>query len=413
MSPAFSAFQTKSFRWFVTGRLLLVLGFQIQYLVLGWLIYDLTHDPLQLGLAGLAEIIPFLSVIWLAGPLADRFNRKKIILITILAFITGYLLIGISIRHAGDFEKSKVLFLYYAMIVLVGFTRGFFGPSSQAIVPRLVPIEHFANATTWNTSVFHLASVAGPALGGLLYASGGKEFTYLLVLGLVSLGFFCMLMMRYPGNGYVNPEKRLPIFKQLKTGIKFVFQNQVIVGSLTLDLFAVLFGGAVALLPVFAAEVLHCGPEGLGLLRSAPAAGALLMAWFLVMIPPEKNAGKALLISVAGFGMCMIGFALSTNFYLSLILLFASGSLDNISVVIRQTVVQMRTPDHMRGSVAAVNSIFIGMSNEIGAFESGLAARLFGLVPSVIAGGLITIGVVGATAKYAPDLRKLNLKEFQ
>jgi MFS family permease len=413
LRPAFAAFETKSFRWFVTGRLLLVMGFQIQYLVLGWLIYDLTHDPLQLGLAGLAEIIPFLSVIWLSGPLADRFNRKKIIILTNCLFLVGYTFIGISIHQAGPEQKSLVLFLYYSMIILVGFTRGFFGPSSQAIVPTLVPTEHFANATTWNTSVFHLASVVGPALGGLLYAAGGKEYTFLIVFAFLLIGLFCMLMMHYPGNQPNAQQKRLPIFQQLKTGIKFVFSNQVIIGSLTLDLFAVLFGGAVALLPVFAADVLKCGPEGLGLLRSAPASGALLMAWFLVMVPPEKNAGKALLLSVAGFGLCMIGFALSTNFFLSLLLLFMSGALDNISVVIRQTVVQMRTPDHMRGSVAAVNSIFIGMSNEIGAFESGLAAKLLGLIPSVIIGGLVTIGVVGATAKYAPDLRNLNLKEFQ
>jgi MFS family permease len=413
LRPAFAAFETKAFRWFVTGRMLLVLGFQIQYLVLGWLIYDLTHDPLQLGLAGLAEIIPFLSVIWLAGPLADRFNRKKIIIITLLLFLAGYSMIGWVIHQAGPEQKSLVLLLYYGMIILVGFTRGFFGPSSQAIVPTLVPAQHFANATTWNTSVFHLSSVAGPALGGLLYAGGGKEFTYLFVFAILLLGLCCLLLMKYPGNQTKNNQPRLPILGQLKTGIKFVFSHQVIIGSLTLDLFAVLFGGAVALLPVFAVEVLHCGPEGLGLLRSAPACGALVMAWILVMVPPEKNAGKALLISVAGFGLCMIGFALSTNFYLSLALLFLSGSLDNISVVIRQTVVQMRTPDHMRGSVAAVNSIFIGMSNEIGAFESGLAAKLLGLIPSVIFGGLVTIGVVGATAKYAPELRKLNLKEFQ
>lgn len=393
--------------------MLLVLGFQIQYLVLGWLIYDLTHDPLQLGLAGLAEIIPFLSVIWVAGPLADRFNRKKIIVITILLFMAGYLLIGFGVQNAGPENKSLVLLLYYAMIILVGFTRGFFGPSSQAIVPILVPAKDFANATTWNTSVFHLSAVAGPALGGWLYAKGGKEFTYCFVLILLLIGLFCVINMKYPGNQPKDHQARLPILKQLKTGIQFVFGHQVIIGSLTLDLFAVLFGGAVALLPVFAAEVLHCGPEGLGLLRSAPAAGALVMAWMLVMVPPEKNAGKALLISVSGFGLCMIGFALSTNFYLSLVLLFLSGSLDNISVVIRQTVVQMRTPDHMRGSVAAVNSIFIGMSNEIGAFESGLAAKLLGLIPSVIFGGLVTIGVVGVTAKYAPELRKLNLKEFQ
>lgn len=393
--------------------MLLVLGFQIQYLVLGWLIYDLTHDPLQLGLAGLAEIIPFLSVIWLAGPLADRFNRKKIVVLTTCLFLIGYLTIGFIIYKADPANHSLILMLYYLMIILVGFTRGFFGPSSQAIVPTLVPAQHFANATTWNTSVFHLSSVTGPALGGLLYAAGGKEYTYLVVLSVMVLGVICLLMMKYRGNTFNPVQKRLPIFSQLKTGIRFVFSQQVIIGSLTLDLFAVLFGGAVALLPVFAAEVLKCGPEGLGLLRSAPATGALLMAWILVMVPPEKNAGKAMLISVAGFGLCMIGFALSTNFFLSLVLLFLSGALDNISVVIRQTVVQMRTPDHMRGSVAAVNSIFIGMSNEIGAFESGLAAKVLGLVPSVIAGGLVTIGVVGLTTKYAPDLRKLNLKEFQ
>jgi len=402
----FSALRYTIFRRFLLSRLLITFGTQMTYTVLGWIIYEATGDPLSLGMAGLAEIIPFLSVVWFAGPMADRYNRKWLLVGAGSLIFLSVLLAGLFLSGFG----TGIVMICYTLIVMIGFGRGFYGPASQAMVPGLVPSEVFTNATTWNTGVFHVSSVAGPALGGLIYAFAGRNWVWLSIL--ILLGVSVLLMFSLP---YRNPGTSLlrePFFRQIKSGIRFVFHEPVIIGSLSLDLFAVLFGGAVALLPVFAKDILHCGPEGLGFLRAAPAAGALSMAWILVLRPPGKSAGKILLISVAGFGFCMSVFAFSQSVILSAAVLFISGALDNVSVVIRQTVVQMKTPEEMRGRVAAVNSVFISLSNEIGAFESGLAAQFFGLVPSVALGGFITIIVVCITAFRMPALRRLDLTRF-
>jgi MFS family permease len=304
-------------------------------------------------------------------------------------------------------DSSLLLLGYYAVIAVIGLARGFFGPASQAMVPNLVGSEVFANATTWNTTAFHIASIIGPAFGGIIFGFGQAIASMVVIIGLQLISL--SLYFKLPYKQVYNENTREPIFKRLKEGIKFVFNSQVIIGALSLDLFAVLFGGATSLLPVFAAEVYHCGAEGLGLLRAAPAVGAVLMAVLIMIKPPGKGAGKILLVSVAAFGLCMIAFALSKNLYLSIAILALSGAVDNVSVVIRQTLVQSNTPDEMRGRVASVNSVFIGLSNEIGSFESGLAAKIFGLVPSVIYGGLATIGIVSATAKVAPKLRAMDM----
>jgi len=404
---AFDALKVKPFRHFVMARFFLIFSVQMQNLILSWMVYDITKDPLSLGLIGIAEIIPFVSVVLFAGNMADQFSRKKMVFwATLLITVSSVFLYYLSANQA-QIESKLLLIFYYTVVVIIGFARGFFGPASQAMVPNLVPAAVFANATTWNTTAFHVASIIGPAVGGLMFGFGGAFVSMPIIIFMQLISLILYVSLKYEQVYSANTNE--PILERLKGGFRFVFSNQVIINSLSLDLFAVLFGGAVALLPVFAAEVYHCGAQGLGVLRSAPAAGAVLMAVILMWKPPGKGAGKILLTSVAIFGVCMIVFALSKNFYLSVFILALSGAVDNVSVVIRQTLVQMNTPDEMRGRVASVNSVFISLSNEIGSFESGLAAKVFGLVPSVIYGGLVTIGVVAVTAKIAPKLREMDM----
>ena len=404
---AFDALKVKPFRQFVLARFFLIFSVQMQNLILSWMVYDITKDPLSLGLIGIAEIIPFLSVVLFAGNMADKFSRKKMIFWSTLLITCSSIFLYYLAAHTASIATPLLLTCYYTIVVVIGFGRGFFGPASQAMVPTLVPAKVFANATTWNTTAFHIASIIGPAIGGLMFGFGGAYITMPVIIVLQVVSLILYFTLKY--EQVYSPKSNEPIIKRLSEGIKFVFSNQVIINSLSLDLFAVLFGGAAALLPVFAAEIYHCGAQGLGVLRAAPAFGAVLMAVILMWKPPGKGAGKILLSAVALFGLCMIVFALSKNFYLSVAILALSGAVDNVSVVIRQTLVQMNTPDEMRGRVAAVNSVFISLSNEIGSFESGVAAKFFGLVPSVIYGGLATIGVVGVTAKIAPKLKAMDM----
>jgi MFS family permease len=313
---AFDALRIRPFRQFVLARFFLIFSVQMQNLILSWLVYGITKDPLSLGLIGIAEIIPFLSVVLFAGNMADKFSRKKMVFWASLLITSSSAVLYYLSAQQGKMESSILLTSYYSVVVLIGLGRGFFGPAAQAMVPNLVPTEVFANATTWNTTAFHIATIIGPAFGGLLFGYGGAfiSMPFIILLQMISMVLF--LGLQYKQVYGVNHNE--PILKRLSGGIKFVFSNQVIINSLSLDLFAVLFGGATALLPVFAAEVYHCGPQGLGMLRSAPAAGAVLMAVVLMWKPPGKGAGKILLASVAMFGLCMIVFALSKNFYLSL-----------------------------------------------------------------------------------------------
>jgi MFS family permease len=281
-------------------------------------------------------------------------------------------------------------------------------PALTALMGQLVPRNLYANAATWSSANWHLAAVLGPAIGGVIYGFAGIVPAYVIVLGLYVFAFFMVVLIKSHKHKVVGPEEG--IFTRIRSGIDFVFKTPELLGAFTLDMFAVLFGGAVALLPVFASDILNTGPQGLGLLRACPAAGATLMAVFLMFHPPVKETGKVLFIAVTGFGLCIIGFALSRNFILSASILVLSGAFDNISVVIRGTILQLFTPDHMRGRVASVNSIFIGSSNDLGAFESGVAAKLMGLVPSVIFGGCMTLAVVITTLRVNKPLAKLSLK---
>ncbi len=402
----FAALRFKEFRFYIFARFFLTTAVNFQAVCVGWQIYEITKDPLSLGLIGLAEAIPYILIAIFAGYVVDHYDRRKILLTAISILVIASISLFYYSMNVDDFSIKGVLPIYF-LIFITGLARGFISPSMFAIMSQLVPKNLFGNSSTWNSTVWQIGAVGGPALGGFIYGFLGVAKAYLLNTFLFTLAFlfFSLITTR----AVIKSDKVEGLRKSLTAGIKFVFSNQLLVSALSLDLFAVFFGGAVALLPMFADQILFVGPKGLGILRSAPAFGALIMAIVLAYYPLKENAGNKLLYAVALFGICTIGFGLSTNFYLSLIFLALSGAFDNISVVIRTTIVQLQTPDHMRGRVSSVNSIFIGSSNEIGAFESGFAAKLLGLVPSVVFGGTMTMLVTGITARFAPKLRKLNL----
>ncbi len=407
---AYAVLKVGDFRLFLTFRFFTTLAIQMQGLIVGWQMYELTKDPLALGLIGIAEALPNIATALFAGHAADRYNRKRIIVWFTLLFLVGTALLFVfSINSIGILAAFGV-FPIYLVVMISGISRAFLYPSIVAIMSQLIPRQLYGNASTWSSTVWQLAAISGPALGGLIYGFFGVRVAYVTVLIVLVIALILLGLVKNRPNPAFEAEETL--FQRLSSGIKFVFNNQILLGAMSLDMFAVLFGGAVAMLPIFAAEVLMVGPQGLGFLRAAPMLGAVAMSLVMAHRPPMVHAGRYLMIGVAGFGLSIICFALSRNFYLSLGILMLSGMFDNISVIIRATAMQLLTPDEMRGRVASVNAIFIGSSNEIGSFESGLAARLMGLIPSVIFGGIMTLGIVGFTAKFAPKLRNLNLKEL-
>ncbi len=400
---AVAVLKYKDFRLFLIAKVCLTIAIQMQSVVLSWLIYQQTKNPLALGLIGLVEAIPALSIALFGGHLADRLSRRKLMIwsnvITLIA----------SVFIAGYVYQNTIIATWpvYITIFLIGVARGFHAPAQAAFWGQLVPKNLYVNASSWNSSLWQIAAAIGPALGGLLYGTAGIFFALILVCAFILVTISCYMLI--PDRHVIYNNVKESISESLMKGVKFVFKNQFIISAISLDLFAVLFGGAVALLPMFADTILKTGPEGLGVLRAAPAVGSVLMAVLLAYYPPRQQAGYKMLLSVAAFGLCMIGFALSTSFYLSLLLLFLSGAFDNVSVVIRSTIIQGFTPDEMKGRVSAVNSIFVGSSNELGAFESGVMAKWMGLVPSVVFGGCMTLLVVGFTYLKADKLKKLNL----
>lgn len=406
MSGPYAALRYPDFRNFIFARFFITLAIQIQATVVGWQVYEITKDPLSLGLIGLAEALPSIAVSLYAGHVADVVNRKKIVVTTV-----GVLLVCSLALLLFSADTSQLLARFgavpiYATIFLSGLARGFLSPANFSLMPQLVPRSVFTNAITLNSTFWQAASIGGPMLAGIMYAGLGLEAAYLsdVVLVLASLTLYS-LVTRQPLPPITDEQG---VRKKIRAGLSFVFRHQVILGAITLDLFAVLFGGAVALLPVFASDILFVGKFEFGMLRAAPGIGALLMAVYITHHPFRKNMGKILLGSVAGFGLTMIGFGLSKIYYLSVALLMLSGMFDSVSVIIRSTLIQTLTPDNMKGRVAAVNNIFIGSSNELGALESGVAAKLLGVIPAVILGGHATLLVVGITAWKAKQLRALD-----
>ncbi|MFT3879325.1 MAG: MFS transporter [Gemmatales bacterium] len=377
-------------------------------LVIGYQVYELTSSTMALGMLGLVEAIPALSLALFGGHVADRMDRRNIMVYTqaVLTICAA----GFAIISAIEMDHHQ-LWLLYAVVCLAGIARGFGEPASGAIEAEVVPRELYVNASAWMASAWLSCAVLGPVVGGICYGLAGPVATYAVIAVFFACAWFVDLGMG-PKPAHPTPAGE-SIWQSIAVGVKYVASNQILVASMALDLFAVLFGGAMALLPVFATDILHVGPIHLGFLNAAPAAGAFAMMMWATRHPPSRNAGRTLLVSVFAFGITIIIFALSTNFYLSLLMLTLSGIFDGISVVIRRAILRLESPDHLRGRVAAVSMIFIGSSNEIGAFESGVAASLLGTVPSVWLGGLVTLLVVAVTAWKAPKLRGLHIEMKQ
>jgi MFS family permease len=404
-SIKFELFGNRDFIYFLSIRFMLTIALQIQAVVVGWHVYSIMREPLSLGLIGLAEAIPALSIALYAGHVADVRSKRMIMFRSVVVML--FCSLGLAFFSSDDvvigLGGSFSVRMMYVFIFISGFARGFYAPTGFAFLSQLVKREHLTTASTLNSSVWQIAAIAGPALGGWLYAWGGITFSFFFVVVFTILAMTSILLIKPKP---VIPAPHLEsISQRLREGISYVWNNKVILSALSLDLFAVLFGGAVALLPIFADEILKVGAEGLGMLRAAPSLGASITMITLSAMRPLRSPGKALLWCVGAFGICIIGFGISTSFYLSLLLLFLSGAFDSVSVVIRGNILQLETPDHMRGRVSAVNTMFIGSSNEIGAFESGLAARLLGTVPSVIFGGSMTMLIVAFTSIKSKELR--------
>ena len=431
----YAALRVPDFRYYVLNSFLLTATLLIQEVIVGYELYKMTHNPLALGLIGLAEAIPFISLSLFGGHLADRRDKKRILQISLLVIMLGSVVLYLAFRPAVVEQLSQAarLAVIYGVLMLIGTARGFYSPASSSLKPFLVPRELYANSATWSSSFWQAGAIAGPGVAGFLYAALGFDNTLLVVIGLYLIGFvFLSLINRQTAPVIANSATAsLGLWASLREGFAFVFSNRIVLYAISLDLFSVLFGGVVAILPVFAEDILRVDAAGwsflgvapllsngqlilppavvLGFLRAAPSVGAVITMLALAKFPPTVNAWRNMLLAVAGFGVATLVFAVSTNFYLSLLMLGLTGAFDSVSVIIRQTIMQLLPPDHLRGRVAAVNGIFVSSSNEIGAFESGVAASLLGTIPSVVAGGVVTLLVVGYIYTRSKDLFGVRL----
>ncbi|HEY3280994.1 MAG TPA: MFS transporter [Armatimonadota bacterium] len=397
----FAALRHRDFALFILSRTIASMGGQMVAVAVGWQIYAITHQAFALGMMGMVQAVPAITLALWAGHVADRHDRRRILL------GTESILILTSLGLVAVTSWRLPYYWIYAVLFFRGLAGGMQGPSQAALMPQLTPGADFPNAVTWRTTLFQVAAVVGPALGGVLLAhrrNPADVYAAEAVIGVLSLTAMTFMASR-PVEPH-DPEE--PVLQSILGGIRFVRRQKAVLGAMALDLFAVLFGGAVALLPVFARDILHVGPVGLGILRAASSAGGMLTAIALLRRPPLRRSGPLLLAVVAAFGLTMIGFGLSRWFWLSMVFLAISGAVDNVSMVIRGTVVQAMTPNAMRGRVSAVNGVFIGASNELGAFESGVAAKYLGTVPSVVLGGTMTLVVVALAALSWPELRRLG-----
>lgn len=402
--PPNAAFQHRDFRLYQAARFASTLGVQIQGVAVGWQVYLITGRPIDLGYVGLVQFLPALLLILATGHVADRFDRRNVLIAshTVLAFAAA----GLWLLAA---QPAPSVAGIYALVALIGTARAFAGPAGQALLPNLVPRHHFQNAVAWSSSIWQVSVVTGPAIGGLINDSGGPRVAYATccVLEICTVAWLGWMRPR------TGAARQAPSGEALLLGLRFVQKNKLLLGAMSLDLFAVLLGGAVALLPIFARDILEVGPRGLGYLRSAPAFGAMLMAVLLAYRPLELHAGATMFACVAIYGLSTVVFGLSANFWLSLGALAIGGAADMVSVYVRNTLVQLNTPDEMRGRVAAANLVFVGASNELGDFEAGLTAQWFGVVPAVVIGGLGTCVVVGLWVWLFPELRRARRLEAQ
>ena len=407
----YAALRFKEFNFFLIIRFLLVFAWSMQFIIIEWEVYNITKDPLALGLIGLAEIIPAISTALFAGHIVDQNEKKKLFVLAIFAFLiisSGFYFITSSYMY-NNYSSKYILIAIYSLVFAGGFVRAFFGPIIFSLVALIVTKKTYPNAASWSSSTWQLAAVVGPAFAGFSIAWVGINNSLAFVL--VSVFLALLLTFSIKKKPILNPKIGEPILNSLKEGLSFVFKTKSILVAITLDMIAVLFGGAIALLPIYAQDILNVGSQGFGILRAAPAVGALIIMFMSAYIPVTKDAGKKLLVAIFCFGLSIIVFGISSIFYLSVFALLIYGITDGISMIIRQTILQLKTPDEVRGRVASVNSIFIGSSNEIGAFESGLTAKLMGTVPAVVFGGVMTILSVGFTNFKFPKFKNLDLTE--
>jgi MFS family permease len=406
----YAALRFREFNIFLVARFAMVFAWSMQFIVIEWQVYSMTKDPWSLGLIGLMEVIPAVLTALFAGHIVDQKEKRNLLIKCILGFsvISFGLFLLSEPSLLIEFGSNTILYSIYLLVFLGGIVRAFLGPTIFSLIALIVPKKAYPNAATWSSTTWQMASVLGPALAGFSISFIGVHWSMCLVLAFSILALIIILQIsRKP---IMNPKIGEPIMESLREGLRFVFNSKAIFGALTLDMIAVLFGGAVALLPIFAQDILEVGSEGFGVLRAAPAVGAAITMVGSTRFPIHKYAGKKLLWSVFGFGISIIVFGLSKSFWLSVFALFMSGALDGISMVIRQTILQLKTPDHMRGRVASVNAMFVGSSNELGAFESGATAKLMGTVTAVVFGGTMTLLTVGFTAFISPSFRKLDLQ---
>ncbi|CAA0204903.1 MFS transporter [Tenacibaculum maritimum] len=405
----YAALRFKEFNIFLLVRFLLVFGWSMQFIIIEWQVYTITKDPLSLGIIGLMEVIPAVAMALFAGHIVDQREKRNLLAICTAAFSLislglFFLTLPNTVNH---WDKSTILYCIYVLVFFGGFLRSFFGPTIFSLIALIVPKKIYPNAATWSSSTWQIASVLGPAFAGFSIHWIGVHWSLCIVFSLVLLSL--LFVFGISKKPILNPKIGEPVMQSLKEGVQFVYKTKAVLVALTLDMISVLFGGAVALLPVFAQDILKVGPEGFGALRAAPAIGAFLTMLITAYVPISKKAGLKLLTAIFGFGLCIIVFGLSTVFWISLMALFFSGVTDGISMVIRQTILQLKTPDHMRGRVASVNSMFVGSSNELGAFESGLTAKLMGTATAVVFGGTMTLITVVTTGIISPSFRKLDL----
>ena len=404
----FGALRIHEFRNLMIGRFLFIMGLRMMGTLVGWWIYELTNTPFAIGLIGLAEVIPAVSLALYAGHVIDKSEKRKLLLKgVILYWCCALILLFLSLdMEAYKFTSLQIAIGIYFIVFCTGIIRAFTGPSFVTIIGAVVPKNLLQNATTWSQGIWLSASVLGHAIVGFIIAGFGHTGSLIVVISLVAIGYIFIAMMKpNPPHADVVDQKTL---ESVKEGLRFVFHSKEVLGALSLDLFAVLFGGAVAMIPVFAKDILKVGPIGFGWLNAASDIGAIIIILLITIFPANRGQGKKLLLAVAGFGVCIIIFALSKIFWLSFTMLILSGILDGFSMIVRGTIVQLKTPDHMRGRVMSVNSMFVNSSNELGQFESGLAAKAMGVIPSVVFGGAMTILVVLVTWVKAPALKKME-----
>jgi MFS family permease len=407
----YAALRFREFNIFLLLRFVLVFAWSMQFIVIEWQVYTLTKDPLSLGIIGLMEIIPALSMALFAGHIVDQREKRNLFLccIGLFSLISLGLFFLSEASIMASWDQKSILYSIYGFVFFGGLLRAFFGPTIFSLVALIVPKKAYPNAATWNSSTWQMASILGPAVAGLTINWLGIHWSLCIVFVLVVFSFLLgLLISKKP---VLNPKIGEPVIQSLKAGVRFVFKTKAILGALSLDMIAVLFGGAVALLPVFAQDILKVGPEGFGVLRAAPAVGAFITMLTTAYIPISRSAGMKLLVAVFGFGISIIVFGLSSVFWVSVVALFFSGITDGVSMVIRQTILQLKTPDHMRGRVSSVNSMFVGSSNELGAFESGLTAKLMGTVTAVVFGGTMTLITALTTGLVSPSFRNLDLEK--